>query len=227
MSDTSLATPGSAEAIERTPTGEIVDQTSKRAEAESPEATSTKETTTEAPSVLNEGDKDADKGPPAKYEFKLPEGAQLDEKAVEEASAIFKDLGLNNKGAQRLVDFYTAKMAEIAEAPQKAWTDTQKEWQAQIKNDKELGGKLPEVRSTVARAIDSLGDPALAKEFRLAMDVTGAGNHPAFIKTFYKLAQTMTEGKHVSGTAPSKFGQAAPGSTERPSTARALYPNNP
>lgn len=227
MSDTSLATPGSAEAIERTSTGEIVDQTSKRAEAESPVATSTPEKTTEPASVLNETDTNEDKGPPSKYEFKLPEGAQLDEKAVEEASAIFKDLGLNNKGAQRLVDFYTSKMAELAEAPQKAWTDTQKEWQSQIKNDKELGGKLPEVRSTVARAIDGLGDPALAKEFRQAMDITGAGNHPAFIKTFYKLAQSITEGKHVSGTSPSKFGQAAPGSADRPSTARAMYPHNP
>lgn len=224
MSDTSSPTPGSVEAIERTPTGEIVDQTTKRLEAETPAEPKAPE---EPASLLNEKDKDEAKGPPSEYKFSFPEGATVDPKAVEEATAIFKDLGLNNKGAQRLMDLYSTKMKDLAEAPMKQWTEQQKEWQSQIKNDKDIGGKLSEVRSTVAKAIDTIADPKLALEFRQAMDATGAGNHPAFIKTFYKLAQSIVEGGHVSGSQPSKFGQQAPGASDRPSAAKALYPNNP
>ena len=143
-----------------------------------------------------------------------------------EASKIFKDLGLGQTGAQKLVDFYVNKMQEVASAPVKLWEDTQKQWQSEIKNDKDLGPRLAEVRTTVARAIDGLGDPALAAEFRKAMDITGAGNNPAFVRAFYKLAQQVTEGHAVAGRGPSPAGQKAPGE-KPPSVAAAIYPNHP
>lgn len=226
MSDVSQATPGSAEAIERTPMGEIKNQPSTSTETPTPTPEPKPTEPAEPASLLNEKDEEP-KGAPEKYDLKLPEGSAIDEKVMNEATGIFKELGLNNKGAQRLVDFYNTRMQEIADAPMKTWIDTQKAWQDEIKTDPEIGRKLPEVRNTVAKAIDSLGDPKLAAEFRKAMDFTGVGNNPAFVKAFYKLAQNVVEGKAVSGAGPSKFGQQAPGATERPSAAKALYPNNP
>jgi len=150
----------------------------------------------------------------------------MPEEATKEINAMFKELNLNQDGAQKLVDYYVKKTQEASEGPYKLWEDTQKEWQDQVKADPEIGGKLSEVKTTISKAIDGLGDANLSTEFRKAMDFTGAGNNPAFIKTFWKLAQMVTEGQHVSGRGPSPFGQAAPDS--RPATAaRAIYPNLP
>lgn len=163
---------------------------------------------------------------PEKYEpFKVPEGFTLDEAVSTEAGTIFKELGLSQDQGQKLVDFYTAKTVEAAQAPYKQWADTQEAWVKEVKADPEIGNKLPEVKATIAKAIDSLG-PQLSGEFRSSMDYTGAGNNPAFIKAFYKFAQQLTEGSHVSGRGPSKFGQSSPG--DKPtSAASAMFPNLP
>ena len=134
-------------------------------------------------------------------------------------------LNLTQDQAQSLVDFYTAKTTEAASAPYKLWADTQEAWVNEIKADPEIGGKLPQVKQTIAKAIDTLG-PQLAAQFREAMDFTGSGNNPAFIKAFYKIAQQITEGSHVSGRNPSSFGQSAPGSKPA-SAAAAMYPGLP
>jgi len=59
-------------------------------------------------------------------------------------------------------------------------------------------------------------------EFRSAMDMTGAGDNPAFVKAFYRMAKTFNEGKPVTGAGPSPEGQRPPGG--RPSAAAAMYP---
>lgn len=161
---------------------------------------------------------------PEKYEFTLPEGYRLDETVAGEVNDLFKGLGLDQPGAQRLMDFYVAKANEAAEAPFKLWADTQKGWIDEVKADPELGRRLPEVRATVSRAIDGLGDAKLAAAFREAMDVTGAGNHPAFVRAFYKLAKQVTEGKHVAGRGPTEV--AAPDAKPR-TAAQALFPGLP
>lgn len=162
---------------------------------------------------------------PDKYEpFKVPEGFTLDPTVVTEASTLFKELGLTQDAGQRLIDLYSAKSIEAAEAPYKAYTEQRKAWQDAVKADPVIGGKLAEVKATVSRALDSLGDSKLASDFREAMDLTGAGDHPAFIKAFYALAQRVGEGKSVTGSGPTTLGQKAPGATP-PSAAKAMYPN--
>src|SRR5215831_3812353 len=126
---------------------------------------------------------------PEKYEFSLPEGFNIDEATTKEVDTLFREIGLDQPSAQRLMDLYTTKVKEVAEAPINTWSETRKGWVEEIKNDPALGKRLPEVRQTVARAIDGLGDQKMAQEFRQAMDITGAGDNPAFIRAFYKLAQ--------------------------------------
>lgn len=162
-------------------------------------------------------------GAPEKYEaYKVPDGFTLDEKVKSEADAIFKGLNLNQTQAQSLVDFYTTKVNEAASAPYEAWKTTQDEWKAAIKADPEIGGKLDAVKASVGKLYDALGDPKLVADFKEAMEFTGAGNNPAFVKALYKLSQQLTEGGPVRGRGPvevrSPTGQA-------PSTAQAMYPN--
>ena len=220
MSETQQGTPP-----EQTPTGEIKDQSP--ASSTTPETPTPPETTPASPdstkSLLNEDVKAPDKaeGAPEKYEdFKVPEGYELDADVAKDATALFKELGLPQAAAQKLVDFYSAQSQQASEAPFKAWHETQEAWKTEIKADPEIGGKLDTVKTTIARAIDGLGDAKLAADFRQAMDYTGAGNNPAFIRAFYRLAAKVTEGSHVSGQPQ--------GSRPRPvSAAAALYPNLP
>jgi len=134
-------------------------------------------------------------------------------------------MNLSQAQAQQLVDFYTAKTTESANQPYEAWNSMQEQWVKEVKADPQIGPRLNEVKTTIARAIDGLNDPKLAASFREAMDFTGAGNNPAFIKAFYKLAQMVTEGGHVAGSGPSTASQRRAG--EVPSAAQAMYPNLP
>lgn len=190
--------------------------------------TEVKSAAEETPSLLNEAAAPGLKeetGAPEKYEFNFPDGYKSDPEVMKEISGLFKGMNLNQGNAQKLVDFYVGKTQEAFNAPFNAYRDMTERWMKEIKADPEIGGRLDQVKSTVASAIDSLGDPKLASDFRRAMDLTGAGNNPAFVRTFYKLAQMVTEGKAVAGSGPSPHGQNEPGSAARPSPARALYPN--
>ena len=159
-------------------------------------------------------------GAPEKYtDFTFPEGFEANPTMMGEAQTLFKDLNLNQAQAQRAVDLYSKASQDASNALVEHWVKTQQDWKDQLKADPEIGGKLQDVRQTVGRAIDALGNAALGTEFRKIMDDTGVGSHPAFVKVFYKLAQQLTEGSHVAGGGPSK--------TKPASGAQAMYPNLP
>lgn len=230
MSEPAQQTPDPS-GVARTATGEIATQT----QTTTPEATTPQTSTqpTEKSSVINEptgtvANQPVEKqtGAPETYgAFAVPEGYTLDTEVATEAGKIFKEMNLTQDQAQKLVDFYVGKTTESANEPYKVWNDMQEKWVREVKADPVLGPRLNEVKTTISRAIDGLGDPKLAQEFRAAMDYTGAGNNPAFIKAFWKLSSMVTEGRHVSGNGPSPAAQPNGG---RPATAaKAMYPNLP
>lgn len=220
--------------VERTPTGEIKEppKTTEPTKSETkPEQKPEVKAEGDDKSLLNQKDKvETPKGAPDKYsDFTAPKhwaekGLELDKEAMIEALPIFKELGLSQEGAQKLVDFYASISEKTSDSALNSVREMRDEWRSKVKADSEIGSKLPQVKATISKAIDGLGDTALARDFREAMDLTGAGDHPAFIKAFYKLAQKVTEGSHVAGGGPSKFGQAKPGAQPE-SAAKALYPN--
>ena len=193
-------------------------------EAEPEKPASGTETKTDA---KPEGEKKAETaGPPEKYEdFKLPEGVELAPEAVAEVSTLFKELGLSQANAQKLVDFHSKTLQATAEAtlkaPLDAWMAQKATWKTEIKADPEIGGKLGEVKAQIASMYEALGpaNAALVKDFKSAMDLTGAGDNPAFIKLFAKLAERLGEGKPVQGNKP-------PGGPKL-SPAQSMYPNLP
>jgi hypothetical protein len=230
--------------IERTGPGEIVDQSGKSQDPSNQntnQGTDTQQKTeADGKTLLTEGKKaeegkkegeadkkDAVKGAPEKYEdYKVPEGYTLDPAIKTEADALFKGLGLDQTQAQSLVDFYTAKTTEAFQQPYQAYKEMTDGWRKDAESHADLRGKLgpgQEVNVRIARALEGLGDAKLASDFRELMDLTGAGNHQAFIRVIDKLAQRVTEGTHVAGNGPSKGGQSAPGE-KPPSAAAALWP---
>src|SRR6266481_2078186 len=221
MSDTTMTTeaplPNSPEA--RTPTGELKDAS---------QTTTTTPTDPTPPEPKAEPKPEAPAGAPEAYtDFTLPEGVKLEGETLKSAQELFKALNLPQDGAQRLVDFHLGQIRAATEASSKAYDDMRAGWQTASKADPEIGPHMAKIKENVGRLYDAIGDAKLVGEFKQIMDLTGAGDNPAFIKVLNKLSSFVTEGRHVTGTQPSKFGQTVPGTGERPSTAHALYPNNP
>ncbi len=213
--------------VTRTPEGTITDQTPPTPEA--------KPTSSTPASLLNETKttetKPAEGGeaPEAYADYKVPEGFTLDGEVKKEVDAIFKGMKLSQDQAQSLVDFYISKTRESFDQPYKAYQEMTSKWKADALAHPDLAGKLgpgKEVTVRIAKALDGLGDAKLASDFRELMDMTGAGNHPAFIRAIDKWAQRMTEGTHVAGNGPSLAGQSKPGAPP-PSAASAMWPNLP
>ena len=159
-------------------------------------------------------------------DFSVPEGHTLDAATLESATPIFRELGLSQDQAQKLVDFYSAKIGEINSANEGFMEQMRTEWRNQLKEDKEIGGKLDAVKVDIGRALDRI--PAEVRTaYKEAMDLTGAGDNPAIIKAMYSLAQLVNEGTPVRGDGPSAHGQSRTGVETRPSAASAMYPNLP
>lgn len=161
---------------------------------------------------------------PEKYDFKLPEGVTLDQPTLDSASAIFKELGLDQTAAQKLIDFQVNRDKAASESGQKAIEEMRMQWRDATAKDPVLAGKLEQAKIDIGRAYAQL-PPQLVTEFKQQMDATGIGDHPTFIKMFWNFAKLVNEGQHVSGAGPSGEGQRAPGTSDKPSLAKAMYPN--
>jgi len=240
MPDNQPSTPDSAN-VDRTATGAIADKGQTTAPAATTPQTSTQpETSTptddksilsqDGKSLANQGTSEApaSEGAPEAYsEFKVPEGFMLDAEVSKEVGGLFKKMNLTQAQAQELIDFHVKTSNDAFNQPFETWRRMQAEWQKEVRADPVLGRNLQGVTNTISRAIDvvSKNNPQLAEGFRTAMDFTGAGNNPHFIRMFYEMAQMITEGGHVSGKGPSPAGQTQKG--DIPSAARAMYPNLP
>ena len=230
MADNPQTTSDSPEGVSRTATGAIAD----KGQTTTPAATTPQTSTTIAPepSLANQdgrslANQPAPAGAPETYgAWNVPDGWQLDQTVDTEVKGMFKGMNLTQEQGQKLVDFYVKHTTESANQPYEAWTRMQEQWVKEVKADPVIGPRLNEVKTIISRAIDTVNDPKLAGEFREAMDYTGAGNNPAFIRMFYKLSQMITEGKHVSGNGPSPQGQSPKGQ-RMPTAAQAMYPNLP
>lgn len=184
---------------------------------------------TPEPKATTEPEPKAPEPPPPKYaDFKAPEGYELNAELIEKATPIFRELGLNQDAAQRLVDFYGEAALQAENAPYEAYEAMRADWRKEIIADRELGngkdGLHANVQKNVSAAIDSL--PAdLQQPFKDAMTATGAGDNPAFIRAFNALGAKLGEGTLVTGRGPSPAGQQPTGRPQ--SAAQALFPSLP
>lgn len=165
-------------------------------------------------------------GAPEKYEaFKLPEGVELKGDTLASAQELFKGLGLTQEAAQSLVDFHTAQMTAAAAAPITAYNEMREGWKAATAADPELGPKAATIKENLGKAFDTLNNPKLVTDFKDAMNLTGVGDHPAFIKVMNTWAKQITEGRPVRAGGPSEHGQNDKGQQQRPTVAQGMYPN--
>src|SRR6516162_11787562 len=111
MSEEAQPLPNSEEA--RTGSGEIKDLTpqetseqTRKSDLPAPEPPS------KVVSLINEKTQNDPSGVPEKYEFKLPDGYAMNEETGKEVDSLFREIGLDQPSAQKLMDFYIAKSNE-------------------------------------------------------------------------------------------------------------------
>lgn len=148
----------------------------------------------------------------------LPENFEIPEETGAKLKEAVSKHGLGKDAVQDLVNLYAEETQKVQQSAYQAYQKLNEEWVSEVKADKEFGGeKLDANLAKIGKFLDNPAfvDPA----FKAAMNLTGAGNHPAVFRTMLKIADALTEGGPVSG--------AAPASSKPASVAEAMYPNLP
>lgn len=145
---------------------------------------------------------------PEKYEFhNLPEGYQLDDAALGEWSGVFKELGLTQEQAQKLVEMDAKRSVEGSQAAQEQAAQARNQqleaWVGDLKKDPQFGGANFEANVEIAnKALSAYGSPELTTMLR----ESGLGSHPEVVRFFHKVGKELQEGSlhRASTTVPTQ-----------------------
>ena len=166
----------------------------------------------EADSLLSEEEKTEEKDDdpvPDEYEFKVPEGTELDSTMVESFKPLAKELGLGNTAAQKLVDLVATHTQRAVDAQREQEVKMISEWKSQITSDP----NHKEVIASAKLTVQKFGNDN--PEFKKLTD-SWLGSHPGFVKFLAQIGNHLKEADMPQGTIGSG-GEGSLGSI--------LYPN--
>jgi len=160
------------------------------------------------------GEKDSDTPPDTYADFAMPDGVTLDESALSEVTPIFKELGLNQEQAQKLIDVYAAQVQAGSQAQIDNFNQLMSDWRDKSRNDSEFGGDKFEENVKIAQsAINKYGTP----ELKQLLEEHGVGNHPEVVRFMVRIGKTLKE------DVPGSSGAVSSKAEDRVSL---LYPNS-
>ena len=139
-------------------------------------------------------------GAPEKYELKAGDIA-LPADVLAKYEPLFREAGLTNEAAQKLVDMRVAEVTAQESTAVEKLVAQHTEWLNATKADTEIGGanldtSVKHAQSAIAR----FGSPEL-KSF---LDLSGAGSHPELVRAFARIGKAMAEDVIVTGTTGGK-----------------------
>jgi len=211
--------------------------------AAAPEVTPHTETETllETAGKPPEGEKPAETAPvpeqPAQpvrtYEdFALPAGFTAEPEKLAAFKEVIGKHNLDQEAAQRLVDMHTANLQAYAEGlhadQHRVFAETRADWRKQVMADEQLGGAGHQTSiAAIARMRDLLVPEQHKEAFNNFLRVTGAGDHPEFLRVLHNAARLFDEPaapSHQPVNPPPNIGRA-PGRArfnyDHPSSAKA------
>jgi len=152
----------------------------------------------------------AEEPPAIAYEFTLPEGVKLEDKALEEFKSVLGEHRAQPELAQKLLDRHIAEVNRIHEQTQQrqhdVWETTQTQWRDQVKADPEIGGSRFETTITTCAGLvrNYGGSQQEIAELTQALNYTGAGNNPAIIKWIARIGAALKEGRPAPSAPPAQ-----------------------
>lgn len=175
-------------------------------------------------------------GLPEKYELTAPEGFEINEAVLSEATPVFKELGLGNEQAQKLMPLGAKLIESHEQAKADEFAAVRAGWAQETKADKDIGGaNLKDTQRLAAKALDTFVGPQyllddkgekvlgqdgkpIPNEFRQLLNESGMGDHPAMARFLRKVGEAVAEDGTI---ARGNSGPAVPKSREE-----ALYPDD-
>ena len=146
--------------------------------------------TEEASGTDEAGAEGSQEVPDTYADFTLPEGMEVDELGLEKVTPLFKELGLTQENAQKLIDAYAEQIQAGSQKQMDDFTQLMNDWREQSANDKEFGGEKFEENVKLAKsAINKYGTP----ELKQLLEDHGVGNHPEMIRFMVRVGQTLKE----------------------------------
>ncbi len=153
-------------------------------------------------------DKPAVTTAPEKYDFaalKLPEGIKLESAIVDAVAPVFKELGLSQEQANKLVTAHSEALAKHAAAAEEKAESDFKQHMADRANEniaavKKQWGNDFDVNLKVAQR--GLARLFPGTEGKRLLDETGLGNHPEFLNAFLAAGRSIQEDKPPQTTTP-------------------------
>lgn len=136
---------------------------------------------------------------PEEYTFNV-EGYELDDERIAAMTPIFKEMGLTQEQANKLVE---AEVQLEAASEQKHTEFMQKrisEWEGELKSDPEIGGDNYEKNIGQAQNFLRTVIPEdQREEFNSMLEHTNIGNYPTFVKFVYSLSKQFSVEEDQSG----------------------------
>lgn len=138
---------------------------------------------------------------PEKYEFKLPEGVKLDEGFLDAMTPAFKEAGLSQEQASKLVDGYVKvgqKLETQREADFQKWmSDQARDNDKAIRNEwgQEYDANFKTAQRGLARFFQD-------KDFYAVLDSTGIVRNPAFMRGLLQIGKMIREDVPPGGAQP-------------------------
>lgn len=142
---------------------------------------------------------EAAKPDPVAYEYALPETLKMDDARKGEFHGALDAFRADPvKGAQGLVALHEKAMTEYAaqvdQHQRDVWNDTRKEWQTQALADEQIGGSGHRTAmGVIARMRDMFVPEADRPAFEQFLQITGAGDHPAFLRMMHNAGRLYDE----------------------------------
>lgn len=142
---------------------------------------------------------------PETYELTAPDGVTLDPAALEIATPVFKELGLSNEQASKLVpvaaQWREAITSEIQQAAVSQHAALSAGWVTEARADAEIGGANWDASTAAAaKALDMFGAPK-GSALRQILNETGLGNNPEMIRVFARIGKAVSEDGFIPGGA--------------------------
>ena len=147
-----------------------------------------------------DGDAPAAAEVPEAYTLEAPEGFTIAPESIELVTPVFKELGLTNDQANKLMPVAAQFAEQVQRQMLNAHVATTAEWGRQALADPELGNGSVETfqanMGIASKALDDLAGP----EFRQFLDETGLGNHPAMIRFALRAGKAISDEARIFKT---------------------------
>ncbi len=154
---------------------------------------------------------------PVEYKYTLPETIKMDDALKAEVHTAFDHFRANPaEGAQELVNLHDKQMRQFAEfmaqEQHRVFAETRQSWAKEVLSDPDIGGSGHQTAmGAIARMRDLLVPERDRPAFEQFLRVTGAGDHPQFLKLLHQAARYYDE-----PTLPPPNPRPPPGNGQRP-----------